>query len=152
MTQRKYLPTFADLCDRLSIVILKSVFIPEHHAAYMEERALIEHDIDLILQPKPEKAVTGWYPITAKQISALMILMLSNRYIWENEAAVRKGDPAMDWASMLRMTHSINGVRNAAKNVLAKHLGERVDLKIDCLAADLQEFFGEDWNIFGDSK
>lgn len=151
MTTRKYLPTFADLCDRLSIVILKSVFIPEHHAEYMDERALIEHDIDLILGPKLDKAVTGWYPITAKEISALMILMLSNRYIWENEAAIRAGI-SIDAGNSLRMTHSINGCRNLAKNILAKHMGERVDLKIDCLAADLQEFFGEDWNVFGDSK
>jgi len=145
MTTRKYLPTFADLCDRLSIVILKSVFIPEHHAEYMEERALIEHDIDLLLGPKLEKAAIGWVPITAKQISALMILMLANRYIWENEGAVRRGSAD---AEHLIKTHSVNGVRNTAKNVLAKHLGERVDLKVDCLAAEMQKRFGEDWNVF----
>ena len=150
MTTRKYLPTFADLCDRLSIVILKSVFIPEHHAEYMEERALIEHDIDLMLGPKPEKAVVGWVPITAKEISALMILMLANRYIWENEGAVRRGTNDAD--KRLRATHSINGVRNTAKNRIARLMGERVDLKVDCLAAELHQLMGEDWSVFDDAK
>ena len=52
MTERKYLPTLAELVDRLSIVQLKAIFIPENAAAYNEERALIEHDIDLLLAGK----------------------------------------------------------------------------------------------------
>jgi hypothetical protein len=151
MTERKYLPTFAELCDRLSIVILKSVFIPEHHDAYMDERKLIEHDIDLLLGPKHEKAITGWTPVAAREISALLIMMLANRYIWEREASVRRGG-STDAEKHLRMTHSINGVRAMAKNELSRIFGERVDLKVDCLAADLQEFFGENWNLFEDKK
>jgi len=38
---------------------------------------------------------------------------------------------------LLKFTHSVNGVRNAAKNVISNEIGERVDLKLDCLAAEI---------------
>ena len=37
MKRRKYEMTLADLVDRLSIVQLKAIFIPEHSKAYREE-------------------------------------------------------------------------------------------------------------------
>ena len=37
MTNRRYLPTLSELIDRLSIVQLKEVFIPEHKDEYCEE-------------------------------------------------------------------------------------------------------------------
>jgi hypothetical protein len=50
MEKRKYLPTLAELIDRLSISQLKEVFIPEHKEEYAKEIRDIEHDIDLILK------------------------------------------------------------------------------------------------------
>ncbi len=133
-TERKYLPTFAELCDRLSIVQLKAVFLDA--AIYNPEREMIEHDIDLALLERD-------YKLTAKDIRAVMVIMLANRFIWENEAAVRAGNGEAN----LRATHSVNGVRNTAKNKLMEHFGGRQDYKIDCLAADLQKEFGN-WNVF----
>ena len=46
---RKYLPTLAELVDRLSIAQLKEVFITEHKEEYAQEIKDIVHDIDLIL-------------------------------------------------------------------------------------------------------
>ena len=43
--KRKYLPTLSELIDRLSIVQLKEVFIPEHKDEYALEIADIVHDI-----------------------------------------------------------------------------------------------------------
>ena len=137
MTQRKYLMTLADLVDRLSIVQLKAIFIPEHREDYIEERKLIEHDIDLILKDSK--------PIGAAEIHAILVIMLSNRFIWENESKARAGGPEQD--KLLKLTHSINGVRNAAKNQLSALAGGRMDYKIDALAADLPAEFGN-WNIF----
>ena len=42
---RKYLPTIAELIDRLSIVQLKEVFIPEHKEEYAKEIKDIVHDL-----------------------------------------------------------------------------------------------------------
>ena len=142
MSERKYLPTFAELVDRLSIVILKSIFIAENKAAYEAEQELIVSDLDLILQ---QKSGSNAGLVTGKMIRAMMIVMLTNRYIWENESKARAGGSEQD--KLLKLTHSINGVRNTAKNVISNEMGERVDLKIDALAAELTKEFGN-WNVF----
>ena len=149
--ERKYLPTFAELIDRLSIVILKSIFIPENKEAYEQEQTLIMHDIDALLHERVDKAGHFSAPVvvSAKMIRAMMIVMLTNRYIWENESKARTGGSEQD--KLLKLTHSINGIRNTAKNVIAQEMGERVDLKIDALAAELTKEFGN-WNVNWDLK
>ena len=119
---RKYLPTFAELADRMSICILKAIFIPENKESYDKEICDIMHDLDCMCKERDIK-------LNSEIIKSLMIIMLSNRYIWENESKCRSGENQD--LSALKLTHSINGVRNSAKNVLSKGLGERVDLKID---------------------
>ena len=132
------MPTFAELADRMSICILKSIFIPENKEAYDQEVNDIKHDLDKICEERDIK-------LNSDIVKSLMIIMLSNRYIWENESKCRSGENQD--LSALKLTHSINGVRNTAKNVLSKGLGERVDLKIDCLAAELKSEF-QNWDIF----
>lgn len=135
---RKYLPTLSDLIDRLSIVQLKAIRIPENREAYIKERALIEHDIDLLLAERK---------LGALDVRAIMTIMLANDFIWLNESNARLGGKS----EMLRQTHAVNGTRNTAKNVLARRMGERLDLKIDCLAADLPKEMGN-WQIFEDGE
>jgi hypothetical protein len=135
MTERRYLPTIADLIDRLSIVLMKSVFIPENRDKYRDEMLLIMHDI----------GTTSAGLQAPNLIYAVLVLMLANRFIWENEAIVREG--GLDEGHRLRMTHAVNGVRNRAKNKIAAYFGERVDLKVDCLAGDLPKEYGN-WDVF----
>jgi hypothetical protein len=146
---RKYLPTFAELIDRLSIVILKEIFISENATAYHEEQKLIMHDIDEILDDMSAKEGGNGSTIRAEMIRAILIVMLTNRYIWENESKARAGGSEQD--KLLKLTHSINGIRNTAKNVISNEMGERVDLKIDALAADLTKEFGN-WNLFKETQ
>jgi len=135
---RKYLPTFAELIDRLSICQLKEVYLSDAKDEYRAEIKDIKHDIDLIIQ---EKNIV----LTGELVNAIQVVQLANRVIWENESKARLGGSEQD--KLLKFTHSINGVRNNAKNIISKEIGERVDLKIDCLAADLSKEFGN-WNIF----
>ena len=135
---RKYLPTFAELIDRMSICQLKAIFIPENKKAYDQEIADIQHDLDQMIEEKNIK-------LSSEMLKATSIVMLTNRYIWENESKCRNGD-SQD-LELLKLTHSINGVRNLAKNVISRELGERVDLKIDCLAAELKSDF-QNWEVF----
>ena len=135
---RKYLPTFAELIDRMSICQLKAIFIPENKEAYDQEIADIQHDLDQMIEEKNIK-------LRSEMLKATSIVMLTNRYIWENESKCRNGD-SQD-LELLKLTHSINGVRNLAKNVISRELGERVDLKIDCLAAELKSDF-QNWEVF----
>lgn len=135
MTDRKWLPSLSELIDRLSIVQLKEIFIPDHAAEYAAERADIEHDIDLLLVDKH---------IDARTVRAILMVMLANRVIWENESKARAGGSEQD--KYLKFTHSINGVRNRAKNMVAEMDGGRKDFKLDCLAAELDPAFGN-WNV-----
>lgn len=130
---RRYVASLAELIDRLCIVQLKMIFISEHSEKYRAERDDIEHDIGLIL------AKLG-RPFGVRELRAVSILMLANRFIWENESRARAGGNDQD--KLLKLTHSINGIRNAAKNVLSDFEGGRKDHKIDCLAADLDPAFG----------
>ena len=141
MTDRKYLPTLADLVDRLTIVQQKAIFIPERRKEYVGEIEFIMHDIDLILA-NLEK------PLGAREVHAIIAIMLTNRVIWENESIARSGGSEHD--KRLKFTHSINGQRNAAKNVLAEIDGGRKDYKIDALAEELIPEFGH-WQIFGEN-
>tara|TARA_R100001377_G_C3182691_1_gene107283 strand:- start:746 stop:1150 length:405 start_codon:yes stop_codon:yes gene_type:complete len=132
MTKRKYLPTLSELVDRLSIAQLKEVFISEHKEEYAEEIADILHDIDLTLK---EKNVV----LDSDTIRAIVVLSQMNLHIWHNESNYRKG---IKDGNNLELTHGLNGIRNTAKNKIQELAGGRKDYKIDCLAADF-----EDWSI-----
>ena len=126
---RKYLPTLSELVDRLSIIQLKEVFIPEHKGEYAQEIQDIVHDIQIELEGKE---------ITGEVIRAIVVLAQMNLHIWHNESEVRKGSGDGN----LELTHGINGIRNTAKNKIQEIAGGRKDYKIDCLAADFK-----DWEI-----
>lgn len=132
MKERKYLPTLAELIDRLSITQLKEVFISEHKKEYSEEISDIMHDIQLILDESKDK-------ITADTIRAIVVLSQMNLHIWHNESNVRNGTSG---PNALSLTHGLNGIRNTAKNKIQEVVGGRKDYKIDCLAADFK-----DWEI-----
>jgi hypothetical protein len=131
--ERNYVYTTSQLIDRLSIVTLKSIKIPENKGSYEEEAMQIMADLDLILgEGKGEF------------IRAIQINSLSNEIIWANESKARAGGTDQD--KMLKFTHSVNGVRTAAMNKISSLLGERKDLKVDCLASETCKQNGYDFS------
>ena len=137
MKERKYLPTLSELVDRLSIVQLKEVFITDHKEEYAKEIAQIVHDIQLHLEESDQ-------PITAEVVRAIVVLSQMNLHIWHNESNYRKG---IRDGNDLELTHGLNGIRNTAKNKIQEIAGGRKDYKIDCLAAEF-----EDWEISWSKK
>ena len=135
MTQRRYLQTLSELIDRLSIVQLKEVFIPEHKSEYSQEIRDIVHDIQLILDEQNGK-------ITAETIRAIVVLAQMNLHIWHNESNYRRG---IKDGNNLELTHGLNGIRNTSKNIIQEVIGGRKDYKVDCLAADWK-----DWEVSWD--
>ena len=123
---RKYLPTVSELIDRLSIVQLKEVFIPEHKEEYAQEIKDIIHDLEL-------EGLDG------ELIRAVIGTSQMNLHIWHNESEARKGINA---GENLQLTHGLNGIRNTAKNKIQERFGGRKDYKTDCLAAEFK-----DWEI-----
>ena len=132
MSARKYLPTLSELIDRLSIAQLKEVFIVEHKSEYAQEISDIIYDINLLLQ---EDNVI----LNAETIRAIVVLAQMNLHIWHNESNYRKG---IKDGNNLELTHGLNGIRNTSKNKIQEMVGGRKDYKIDCLAAEF-----EDWEI-----
>ncbi len=129
---RKYLPTFSELIDKLSIVQLKEVFIPEHKIEYSSEISDILNDIQMILDE-------GNIILDAKTIRSIIVLSQMNLHIWHNESNYRKG---IKNGNNLELTHGLNGIRNTSKNIIQEKVGGRKDYKIDCLAAEFK-----DWEI-----
>jgi|TARA_B100000035_G_C21036596_1_gene571327 hypothetical protein len=130
MADRKYLPTISELIDRLSIIQLKEVKIPEHKEEYAKEIKDIVHDLDMLL---------NWEKPTGEMIRAIIVLAQMNTHIWYNESSYRAGEGDGN----LGLTHGLNGIRNTAKNVIQDQVGEgRKDYKIDCIAAEF-----EDWEV-----
>lgn len=129
---RKYLPTLSELIDRMSIVQLKEIFIPENKKDYSQEIKDIINDINEILQESNPK-------IDADFIRTIIVLSQMNLHIWHNESNYRSGTKGQ---YNLELTHGINGIRNTAKNKIQEYVGGRKDYKIDCLA---EEF--KDWDI-----
>ena len=127
MKLRKYLPTISELIDRLSIIQLKEVFIPEHKKEYAKEIQEILHDLNL-------------EGVDAEFVRAIVVLSQMNLHIWHNETEYRAGEGDGN----LGLTHGLNGIRNIAKNKIQENLveGGRKDYKIDCIA---EEF--DDWEV-----
>ena len=127
MAERRYLPTVAELIDRLSIIQLKEVFITEHKEEYAKEIEDIVHDLS-------ELGLNG------EMIRAIVVLSQMNLHIWHNETKYRAGEDDGN----LGLTHGLNGIRNTAKNIIQDQLedGGRKDYKIDCIAAEFK-----DWEV-----
>ena len=136
MSSRRYLHTLGDLIDRLSIVQLKEVFIPEYKEEYAKEIEDIVHDIQIILDDAEQ-------PITADTIRAIVVVSQMNLHIWHNESNYRRG---IKDGNNLELTHGLNGIRNTAKNVIQEVVGGRKDYKVDCLAADFKDW-EVSWNV-----
>ena len=133
--ERKWLPSFGELIDRLSIHQLKEVFIPEHKQKYAKDMKDIIFDLDQII--KEDKII--W---SGEAIRCIVVISQINTHIWYNESKARKGE-AQD-SSLLMLTHGLNGLRNKAINHLLGLLGQidKQDWKIDCLASEFK-----DWEI-----
>jgi len=130
-SERRYLQTLSELIDRLSIVQLKEVFIPEYKDEYAQEIDDIVHDIQLILDENNSV-------VDAKTIRAIIVCAQMNLHIWQNESKFRRGEKEGN----LELTHGLNGIRNTSKNIIQELIGGRKDYKVDCLAADFK-----DWEI-----
>ena len=139
---RKYLPTLGELIDRLSIIQLKEVKIPQHKKEYAKEISDIVHDINEILKEKLSDKVAREHQdqlslIDGEFIRAVIVLSQMNTHIWYNEDKARSGE---NKGNDLLLTHGLNGIRNTAKNKIQEWDGGRKDYKVDCIAAEFKEW------------
>ena len=129
---RKYLPTLGELIDRLSIIQIKELKIPNHKEEYSQEIQDIVHDINEIIKE-------GDFELDGEFVRAIVVLSQMNLHIWVNEDNARSGD---NQGNQLMLTHGLNGIRNTAKNKIQERVGGRKDYKIDCIADEFK-----DWEV-----
>lgn len=127
---RKYLPTLGELIDRLSIIQIKELKIPNHKEEYSQEIEDIVHDINQIIKE-------GDFELDGEFVRAIVVLSQMNLHIWVNEDNARSGD---NQGNQLMLTHGLNGIRNTAKNKIQERVGGRKDYKIDCIADEFKEW------------
>lgn len=142
--KRKYEYQLSTLIDLLSIVTLKSIKLgcnsPEKKKSYEEEASLIAHDIKLLVN-KYKNKVKDW----GLFIRAIQVNMLANETIWTNETLARLGGSKQDY--LLPFTHSVNGIRMRAGNIIAYQVGERKDLNLDRVSDKISQERGYNWNM-----
>ena|SRR3990167_9843959 len=140
---RKYDYQLSTLIDLLSIVTLKSIKLgcnnPEKKQSYENEARLIIYDLNLLLK-KHKNKIKNW----GLFIRAIQVDMLANETIWTNETLARQGGRKQD--HLLPFTHSVNGIRMRAGNVIAYQVGERKDLNLDRVNDGISKKRGYDWN------
>ena len=107
---RKWLPAFADLIDRMTIHQLKEVFIPEN------------------------------IQLTGELIRSIIVLAQMNEHIWYNESEARKGRAQdLEKLKLTHGINGVrNRAMNLIKVLTGE--GNRLDLKTDCLADEFKDW------------
>lgn len=133
----KYSLSFAELCDRAQIVLLKIINSPEPNEALRKELFDILTDVQQHINEKP---------ITAEMLRGIMVLGFVNQFIFSNETIVRDEDfgKKLDddkLLEVLKKSHKANSLRAEAKKYIQQQRQERQDPKLN---------YGKDegmWNI-----
>ncbi len=134
MEERRYVPSFAELIDRMNIIQMKIVFSKGTIAAFEDEMEDIKHDIQMYLDTIVK--------VDAEVIRAIIVLTQSNLEIWKNEDGVRSQTHSAEYetiAKTLLYTHSLNATRCEAKTRIQNLIGGRTDQKIN--------YIGGAWDI-----
>lgn len=133
--ERRYTLSFAELCDRLNIVIQKIIFAEneEMKLSFVKERDDIIYDINSFI--KEGIVVTG------EMLHAIMALKLINVCIWVNEDEQRKESLEVggnvDWEykyKKLLQSHKWNADRAFAKKRIQELVGGRIDHKLNYIS------------------
>lgn len=111
--ERQYLPTMAELIDRMSIDTIKMILQQDKEPIQLEIHKLL-HDIDLLLE---ERSLV----VSSRLLCAVVILGQINLHIWEAKKQLEGATPEQ-YDISLKYAHQLNGLRNRVKNFLLTFL------------------------------
>jgi len=119
--ERLYNWSFAELIDRLSIVIQKIIHstTDEMREMFVKERDEIIHDLDAF--------ISEGVKVDGKTISHAMSLQIVNCAIWNGESAGRGDGKEKNY----EMTHALNSNRAEVKKHISERANGRVDFKLN---------------------
>ncbi len=113
---RKFLPTFADLVDALSIDQIKMIKVRRYKDSYLREIEKICHDIDLIICSRKK------VKLNARILRIITTIALVNLFIWNLKDQMQEDSKKYD--SSLKLAHQLNGIRNRMKNLLLEEFND----------------------------
>lgn len=110
--QRRFLPPFAELIDRLAVDQIKELTFRDGKEDIRDEMKRVEHDIDMIIAEKEFK-------LDARLIRVIIALAQLNLHIWNNKDAMEGlVNDQERYLPLLKLSHQLNGIRNQLKNHL----------------------------------
>ncbi|MFP6680425.1 MAG: hypothetical protein VB824_09800 [Dehalococcoidia bacterium] len=115
---RQYLPSFAELVDRLTVDQIKEVLAPSRSTSIAEEIKRLENDMNMIINT--ENVI-----VSARLLRKVIILAQINLHIWHNKDEMQE-DPER-YSELLTMAHQLNGIRNRIKNSLLDETGDSTE-------------------------
>lgn len=133
--ERHFLPSFAELIDRLTVDQIKEVLLQNRSEEMSKEIQAICQDIDIMIEQKQ-------ISISSRFIRIIVILAQMNVHIWNNKDKM-KSEPEK-YNEHLKLAHQLNGLRNQMKNLLLEESGER-DKSSERTNFDTDGL--EDWNL-----
>lgn len=113
---RQFLPSAAELIDRLTVDQIKEVLLPAQAAACADEMAKISHDLDILIEERE-------LPLTGRLLRMVIAVAQMNVHIWYNKD--RMTETSEKYSELLKLAHQLNGLRNQLKNVLLEETGDR---------------------------
>ncbi len=113
---RHFLPSFAELIDRLTVDQIKEVLLTNETKDIPKEISAICKDIDIMINQNQ-------IVLSARLIRIIIILAQLNVHIWSNKDRMKLDPESYD--DHLKLAHQLNGLRNQMKNLLLEESGER---------------------------
>jgi hypothetical protein len=112
---RAFLPTFAELIDRLTVDQIKEVLLPQSKDAIADEMAKISHDIDALIKERNIE-------LNSRLIRMVIALAQLNLHIWTLKDRMKEHPEKYD--EYLKFAHQLNGTRNQLKNMMLVELND----------------------------
>jgi len=111
-TSRQFLPTFAELLDRMTVTQIKLSLIEIGKEDFKDELRKISHDLNNIIEAKR-------ISLDSDLILTFINLAQLNLHIWNNKDKMQENlDNQETYLQLLKISHQLNGFRNQLKNKL----------------------------------
>lgn len=133
--ERKFLPAFAELIDRLTVDQIKEVLLPDIKITVVDEMEKLCHDVDMLIEERELK-------LSSRIIRIIIALSQLNLHIWGLKDQMQEGTVPYD--EQLKKAHQLNGIRNQLKNIL---LQEAKDKEKSAQRTNFNTDGLEGWNI-----
>lgn len=133
--ERRFLPAFAELIDRLTVDQIKEVLISDMEPEMSREMELLCHDIDLLISERDLK-------LNSRFIRIVVALAQMNLHIWQLKD--RMNEHPDQYLELLKLAHQLNGLRNQLKNLL---LEEAKDIEESAQRTNFNTDGLEGWQI-----